>query len=211
MQNLDFEILTTGKPVMDTRSVIRGCVEKNIKCQKLLYEKYYRYAFKIAFRYIYRYDCVADVVNDGFVKVFKNIGSFLCTNERDEERRLLGWIKRIIVNTAIDELRRTRQVTKSSQDENIFWEEPRSSNSADALILYKELICHVKKLPASYRIVFNMFVIDGFSHQEIATHLGISIGASKSNLSRARAILKGILTEERVAQTTSHSWKYIAN
>lgn len=77
------------------------------------------------------------------------------------------------------------------------WEIPDRSQGADELLLYKDLISYVKRLPPMYRIVFNMYVIDGCNHFEIANTLGISIGTSKSNLSRARAILRDILKEKK--------------
>jgi RNA polymerase sigma-70 factor (ECF subfamily) len=76
------------------------------------------------------------------------------------------------------------------------WEETSTYDNADALLLYKELISHVKSLPPSYGAVFNMYVIDGFSHQEIAKQLGISVGTSKSNLFKAKAYLQNILKKD---------------
>jgi RNA polymerase sigma-70 factor (ECF subfamily) len=81
------------------------------------------------------------------------------------------------------------------------WEEADKSQKADQLLLYKELITYVKSLPPTYRIVFNMFVIDGCSHFEIADALGISIGTSKSNLSRARAFLQKLIKEKEEVNT----------
>ena len=76
------------------------------------------------------------------------------------------------------------------------WELQDRSQQADRIVLYKELICQVKKLPPSYRLAFNMYVIDGFSHQEIAEKLGISIGTSKSNLAKARIQLKKFIDKD---------------
>lgn len=166
------------------------------RCQKLLYERYYGYAFKIAFRYIYRYERVADVVNDGFVKLFRNIAQFVSPVEADTEPRLLGWIKRIVVNTAIDELRRNNLMPQIGGIPESAWEAAGSSANADNALLYKELICHVKSLPPSYGAVFNMYVIDGFSHQEIAEQLGISVGTSKSNLFKAKAFLQKLINKD---------------
>jgi RNA polymerase sigma-70 factor (ECF subfamily) len=134
---------------------------------------------RIAFRYIYRYDRVADVVNDGFVKLYRNIGQFVSSGESDAEPRLLGWIKKIVVNTAIDELRRNNLVPQIGGIPESAWEAPADSSSADNALLYQELICHVKSLPPLYGAVFNMYVIDDFTQQEIADQLGISVGTSK--------------------------------
>jgi RNA polymerase sigma-70 factor (ECF subfamily) len=178
--------------------IIKGCIANDAKCQRLLYEQYYGYAFKIAFRYIYNYERVADVVNDGFVKLFKNIASFTGTGESDIQPRLMGWIKKIVVNTAIDELRKNKLMLNISNIPEEMWSEPRDGNNSDDLVLYKELVCLIKKLPASCRAVFNMHVMDGFSHKEIAEHLNISVGTSKSNLSKARAWLQKAISKADV-------------
>lgn len=160
------------------------------RCQKLVYEKYYGYAFKIVFRYIYRYEKAADVVNDGFIKLFTRFDKFNYEETEDLEKILLGWIRKIMVNTAIDELRRKNMIPEIGGIPEYVWEEPDNGQSAEQKLYYKELIILVKELPPSYQVVFNMYVIDGFSHQEIADKLNISIGASKSNLAKARMHLK---------------------
>ncbi|WP_232538902.1 RNA polymerase sigma factor [Chitinophaga tropicalis] len=160
------------------------------RCQKLIYERYYGYAFKIVFRYIYRYENAVDVVNDGFVKVFMRFDKFSYEESEDIEKILMGWIRKIMVNTAIDELRRRNMIPEIGGIPEEVWEVPDVGQSAEQKIYYKELIVLIKELPPSYQIAFNMYVIDGFSHQEIADKLNISIGASKSNLAKARAYLR---------------------
>ena len=172
------------------QDIIKGCIQKSSRQQKQLYEQYYGYCLKIVFRYIYRYDKAVDVVNDGFVKVLHSFDKFHYTDVENLERILMGWMRRIMINTAIDALRKDNMMPEIGNiDENI-WVQEDSRQSADQAMLYKELINEIKKLPPSYRIVFNMYVIDGFTHQEIANHLGISVGTSKSNLFKARDILK---------------------
>jgi RNA polymerase sigma-70 factor (ECF subfamily) len=180
----------------DLHGIIKGCIGNDHKYQKVLYERYYGYAFKIAFRYIYRYDKVADVVNDGFVKVFRNFHAFICQSDGEVERCLMGWIKKIIVNTAIDELRKNNLMPEIGSMPEQVWNEGDNGQSADQLVLYKELMNHVKRLPPAYRAVFNMYVIDGFTHQEIAEHLGISVGTSKSNLFKAKAHLQKVINKD---------------
>jgi RNA polymerase sigma-70 factor (ECF subfamily) len=106
------------------------------------------------------------------------------------ERILMGWMRTIMINTAIDHLRKEELLPEiGAMDEDI-WQHEDKSQSSDQAVLYKELIQEVKKLPPSYRVVFNMYVIDGFTHQEIAEQLGISVGTSKSNLFKARTHLQ---------------------
>jgi len=174
--------------------LIRGCIERDCKSQKAFYENYYGFALKTVFRYIYRYDKATDVVNDSFVKIFNSLAKFHLTKERtDTEKILMGWMKRILINSAIDELRRQQSIPEIGELPEYIWEEYDRSHNADQLVLYKELISEVKRLPPSYRTVFNLFVIDGFSHNEIAGMLGISEGTSKSALAKAKGQLKRFL------------------
>lgn len=180
----------------DLQAIVDGCITNDQKCQKQLYEHYYGYALKIIFRYVYRYEKAIDVANDGFVKIFRNFSRFEYRNASDLEKILMGWMRRIMVNTAIDELRKNQLMPEIGDLPEYVWEQIDSSEKADKNILYKELIAQVKKLPPSYRAVFNMYVIDGFSHQEIADRLGVSVGTCKSNLSKARDHLKKFINKD---------------
>ena len=142
------------------------------------------------FRYVYRYDKATDVVNDGFVKVFRHIGRFVTDDYEHIEQRFMGWIKKIMINVAIDELRKNSMIAEIGGIPDHVWEVADKSFSPDQSLLYKELITLVKKLPPAYRAVFNMVVIDGLTHHEVADLLDISVGTSKSNLSRARVLLQ---------------------
>jgi len=168
-------------------------MQQNRRDQQYLYGKYYGYCLKTVFRYIYRYDRAVDVVNDGFVKIFRNFSKFEIRDAENLEMILMGWMRMIMINTAIDSLRKNHFLPEIGDlSEQIWMHEDRSGLSDNAL-LYKELIQEIKKLPPAYRTVFNMYVIDGFTHQEIADRLGISVGTSKSNLSKARVILQKII------------------
>jgi RNA polymerase sigma-70 factor (ECF subfamily) len=180
----------------ELHSIIKGCLTNDHKCQKKLYEHYFGYALKIVFRYIYRYEKAIDIVNDGFVKIFSSFKKFDCPEKEHLEKIWMGWMKRIMINTAIDELRRNNMMPEIGGLPDHIWELQDSGESADQKIFYKELICEVKKLPPSYRVAFNMYVIDGFSHQEIAEKLGISVGTSKSNLAKARMQLKKFINKD---------------
>lgn len=172
------------------RNIIDACVKDQAASQKALYERFYGYALKIVFRYIYRYDRAADVVNDGFVKVFRNMHRFTCDDQMNVEQRFMGWMKKIMINSAIDELRRNNMIAEIGGIPDHAWEVPDNGPMPDQSVLYKELITVIKQLPPSYRTVFNMVVLDGLTHHEVASVLGISVGTSKSNLSRARTLLQ---------------------
>ena len=170
--------------------ILTGCFNREHKYQKMLYKKYYGYALKMVFRYIYRYDKAVDVVNDGFIKFFTKIDQFKPGTEDDTAKMLMGYIKRIMINTAIDELRRGKMTPEIGGIPDHVWDIPDNSENAEQLILYKELIVLIKELAPQYRSVFNLYVIDGYNHMEIADLLNIPVGTSKSCLSRARTLLQ---------------------
>ncbi|HEU0112300.1 MAG TPA: RNA polymerase sigma factor [Flavisolibacter sp.] len=178
---------------MELLQTINGCIQNNPRDQKCLYERYYGYSLKIVFRYIYRYDKAVDVVNDGFVKIFRSFSRFEMKSNENIEMILMGWIRTIMVNTAIDQLRKNNFLPEIGDISETIWLHEDKSSRSDQVLLYKELVKEIKKLPPAYRTVFNMYVIDGFTHQEIANVLSISVGTSKSNLSKARAILQKII------------------
>ena len=109
---------------------------------------------------------------------------------------LAGWIKRIMINTSIDLLRKKMLLPEIGGIPDSVWDIKDKSASADQMTIYKDLILLVKKLPPAYRIVFNMQVIDGYTHIEIADTLGIPVNTSKSNLLRAKALMKKYLNEK---------------
>ena len=179
--------------------IIAGCLEKNHADQKALYERYYGYSLKIVFRYIYRYDRAVDTVNDGYVKIFNKLHTFHCEETSKMGFVMMGWIKTIMINTAIDRLRKDEFLPEIGLTSEGFWIEDRSQAS-DKALLYEDIIKEIKKLPPAYRAVFNMYVIDGFTHQEIAGQLGIAVGTSKSNLSKARGLLQSFIKKSEEAR-----------
>jgi len=182
---------------LELTNLIEGCVGNNEKCQKVFYEKYLGFVLKIVYRYVSSYESANEVSNDAFIKIFKSFVKFDYKNATNPEMLMMAWMRRIIVNTAIDYLR-VSQAQKRYQplaELNENHTEKVVVNS-DEKVLYKELIELVKKLSPSYKAVFNMYVIDGYTHQEISKALGISVGTSKSNLARARAILQNCLVKD---------------
>ena len=155
-----------------------------------MYERYYGFALKTVFRYIYRYDKAVDVTNDGFIKFFKKIDRFKPGSPEDLEKMLRAYIKKIMINTAIDELRRGKMTPEIGGIPDHVWEIPDRAANAEQMLLYKELIICIKEMAPQYRSVFNLYVIDGYNHLEIADMLNIPVGTSKSCLSRARALLQ---------------------
>ncbi len=184
-------------------TTLKGCINKEHKSQKKLYEHYYGFALKIVFRYIYRYETAVDITNNGFVNLLLNFDRFeFDKDELDVTKMLMAYIKRIMINGAIDQLRKEKMIPQIGGIPDYVWNSSDKSQDADQLLLYKEVVAVTKNLPAQYRIVFNMYVIDGFNHLEIAELLKIPVGTSKSCLSRAKILLKNSIKKENSVDGT---------
>lgn len=179
-------------------SLLSGCRKNDRNSQKELYYLLRGFAMKICYRYTNAMEECEEIVNEGFVKLFKNIHQFDETRQEDTLLSLKGWFKRILINTCIDHYRKT----SSSVNGHVLTHE--SETIADQgetgidKLSYKEIIEAIRLLSPAYRAVFNLFVIEGLSHEEISQTLGISVGASKSNLSKARDNLRKLLQNKNI-------------
>lgn len=178
--------------------IILGCKKKQPASEKLFYEKYYGFALKTVFRYIHRYDKAVDVANDSFVKFFQHIDRFNVGEVIDTEKMVMGYLKRILINSSIDSLRKDNMMPEIGGIPDYVWDIPENGQASSDKLLYKDIITMVKKLSPQYRSVFNLYVIDGYNHLEISEILKIPVGTSKSSLSRARTLLQEMIkkTEE---------------
>jgi len=173
--------------------LIKGCLQRDSSAQKRLYESYSSKMYGICYRYVKDSMDAEDILVTAFVKIFDKIGQF--KNEGSFE----GWIRRIVVNEALTHLRRNRSMYLETELEQAD-REPNYQNLSDHLEA-EDLLNMIEELPAGYRIVFNMYAIDGYSHKEIADHLDISENTSKSQLSRARVHLQKLLLERETIGT----------
>lgn len=148
----------------------------------------------VCMRYAHNDDDAMEIANDGFMKVFKELPSFQARYE-DVEASLKGWMKKIMVNTAIDHFRKNQKhKSKVSIEDNLYQLADQAETSIDKLS-YEEIYKVVQQLSPVYRTVFNLYVIDGFKHEEIAKHLNISVGTSKSNLAKAKVNIQKMIYE----------------
>jgi RNA polymerase sigma factor (sigma-70 family) len=174
-------------------ALLNGCRKNDRNSQKELYYLLRGFAMKICYRYTNLQEESEEIMNEGFVKLFKNIHQFDETRQDNTLLSLKGWFKRILVNTCIDHYRKTN----SSINGHVLSHESETiadhSESGLDILAYKEIIEAIRLLSPGYRAVFNLFVIEGLSHEEISKKLGISVGASKSNLSKARDNLRKLL------------------
>ncbi|MBI3234114.1 MAG: RNA polymerase sigma factor [Bacteroidetes bacterium] len=166
----------------DLNSIINACISNDAQAQKLLIKQYYGYSKSICLRYSSIVEDAEEIINDGFLKVFSNLKQYQHTQS------FKGWIRRIMINTAIDYYRKNQ---KYQFHEDVSEMEIVDINEGVlSKISANEILKLIQQLPNSYRMVFTLFVIDGYSHKEIGDMLGIREGTSKSNLRDARAKLQ---------------------
>ncbi|MDR6803066.1 RNA polymerase sigma-70 factor (ECF subfamily) [Dyadobacter sp. BE34] len=169
------------------QELLDGCLQKNRRSQELLYKQFYGYAMSICLRYTRSREEAKEILNDGFLKVFTKLESF------DASRPFKTWLSRIMINTALDHYR--QEVRRDVFDDVEVAEQVSVDETVISKLSHEELIGLIQRLTPAYRLVFSLSVIDGYTHEEIAEQLNISVGASKSNLSRAREKLRDMLSK----------------
>ncbi len=171
-------------------AIIQGCRSGDRRSQELLYKQFYGYAMGVCMRYTRTRDEAVEVLNDGFMKVFNN------ADKIDISQSFKNWLRRIMVNTALDYYRSQHKHYYHEDIETAYQVGQQENVTSD--IGHEDLIKMIKNLSPAYRTVFNLYVIDGFTHEEISQQLGISVGTSKSNLARARINLREMLAQRDV-------------
>ncbi|MBA2248641.1 MAG: sigma-70 family RNA polymerase sigma factor [Chitinophagaceae bacterium] len=157
-----------------------------------MYDSFFAYGMSICARYSKREEEALEIFNDSFLKIFKEINRFK-PSYSDELSSFKGWIRKIIIYTAIDHNRKYNKHNFTTELEKSVVYLPVEEEDAFGMISYDEIIRAIRELSPAYRAVINLFIIDGFSHEEIAKHLQIAVGTSKSNLSKARLQLQKLL------------------
>ncbi len=168
--------------VLTDAELLQLCISGERKYQEMLYNKYASKMFAICLGYINDRDAAKDVLQEGFIKVFSSLKQF------KGEGSLEGWIRRIIVHTAVDHYRiliRDQRNVNIDEMKTVPFEFPVPDK-----ILEKELLDLIHKLPEGARVIFNLFVVEGYNHNEIAEMLKITKGTSKSQVSRAKGLLQ---------------------
>ncbi len=168
---------------MEDLTLVNECAKGNSKAQRALFDKFAPKMLAVCQRYLRNNQEAEDVLQDGFVKVFQKIVDFKM------EGSLEGWIRRIIVNTALDTIRKNKKLLDDVQVEEVQYKVSFTDHQFDGMDL-AQLMKLIDDMPDGYRVVFNMFAIEGYSHKEIADTLGVTENTSKSQYSRARAFLR---------------------
>ena len=177
--------------------VLTGCKQNERVAQKELYSNYYGYAMSIALRYASNHDNAVEMVNDAFLKVFKDLKKFEPRND-NFAASFTAWFKRVVMNACIDHFRKyhKKETMANLEIEKIPISDQRQNG--EGILTYKEILKCIQQLSPAYRTVFNLNIIEGFSHAEIADKLNISTGSSKSNLFKARQNLQTLFKNRNV-------------
>ncbi len=188
----------SADPVPETHAaLIDGCLQGDRRSQQRVYELFYGKMMAVCLRYTKNTDQAKDILQDGFIKLFQSMGQF------NRNGSFEGWIRRIMVNTAIDHFRRSKHAylllgtdrsieDVGDEDDDLYQEEVDLEGPEYRAA---DVINAMQKLTPAYRTVFNLYVFEELTHKEIALKLGINEGTSKSNLAKAKLKLKKLLTK----------------
>jgi RNA polymerase sigma factor (sigma-70 family) len=171
---------------------VGACALNKRESQKVIYNSFYGYAMAICDRYTSNQEDAVEILNDGFLKIFKEIHHYQPAYA-DVVSSFKGWLRKIMVYTAIDHFRKNQKHKIVTGLDNVVYQVEAVNEDAIDKLSHEEIIRAIQELSPGYRTVFNLFIIDGLSHEEVANKLGISTGTSKSNLSKARRQLQKIL------------------
>ena len=177
-------------------SCIEGCKHNKRVYQNQMYVAFYDYAMSICFKYANDKDDAVEIINDGFLKIFREIYNYKPLSE-DLAFGFTSWLRRIMINTSIDHYRKNKHnnIFKDlgEEQENTT---PAAEQDVLANLSYNELMKVIQELSPAYRMVFNLYAVEGMTHKEVGEHLNISEGTSKSNFAKARAFLQNKLLQK---------------
>lgn len=173
---------------MDDSILVKKCLEGDQKAQRALFDRFASKMLGVCMRYTKNTEHAEDVLQEGFVKIFTKLDYY------KGDGSLEGWVRRIMVNTALDQIRKNIKYQDDKSMDDVDYKLELNAHILEGL-QERDLLKVISELPDGYKVVFNMFAIEGYSHKEIAEHLNISENTSKSQYSRARAYLKNKLEE----------------
>ena len=176
---------------MTEEAILQGCLQNNAAAQKALYEKYSSKMLVVCYRYAHNREDAEDMLQEGLIKVFSQIHTF------ENRGALEGWIRRIIVHTCINILKKNKRFNESVDLIHASSLQVREE-SIPSIIQAKEVVECIRMLPIGYRTVLNLYAIEGFSHKEIAGMLDIEESTSRSQYTRAKSMLEDVLIRKKI-------------
>jgi RNA polymerase sigma factor (sigma-70 family) len=176
---------------MTEEAILQGCLKNNAAAQKELYYKYSSKMLAVCYRYAQNREDAEDMLQEGFIKVFSQIHTF------ENRGALEGWIRRIMVHTCINILKKNKRFNESVDIIHATGVQVREE-SIPSIIQAKEVVDCIRLLPVGYKTVLNLYAIEGFSHKEISTMLDIEESTSRSQYTRAKAMLEDMLIRKKI-------------
>ena len=173
---------------MNEEILVKKCIEGDNRAQKKLFDLFAPKLFGVCLRYMKDHDLAQDTLQDGFVKIFTKLSDY------NGKGSFEGWMRRITVNTCLDQLRKDQKLKVNTPIDDVSFL-VKDNHWIEEELTAKDLLKLVESLPDGYRVVFNMFAIEGYSHKEIAERLNVSENTSKSQFSRAKSHLRKKLIE----------------
>lgn len=188
---------------MNDQELIQGCLHKNLTAQRELYDRYSPKMLAVCHRYAINREDAEDMLQEGFVKIFLQIGSY------EGRGSFEGWIRRIIVHTCINHLKRNKKFNEHV-DLAYAGDLMIREDNIPAILQAKQIVECIRMLPLGYRTVLNLFAIEGYAHKEIAQMLEIEESTSRSQYTRAKSMLEEILNKKNILQPSKEKVKWIS-
>jgi RNA polymerase sigma-70 factor (ECF subfamily) len=176
---------------MTEEALLEGCIKNNAVAQRALYERFSHKMFAVCYRYAHNREDAEDMLQEGFIKVFTQIQKF------ENRGSLEGWIRRIMIHTCINILKKNKRFNESVDLIHAGSLQVRE-DSIPSIVQAKEVVECIRMLPLGYRTVLNLYAIEGFSHKEISTMLDVEESTSRSQYTRAKSMLEDILLKKNI-------------
>ena len=182
---------------MELKLIINECKQQRLTAQKCLFDEFATQMFLLCMRYLKTTNIAEEVMMNGFVQVYKSLSKFNYVDDKSS----IAWIKKIMVNECLQELRKSQRFLTIATDDAT---EKAIDNNVFEKMSVEEIYKLITQLPMGYRTVFNLFEIEGYTHKEIASILNISEGTSKSQLNRAKKMLQDVITQTNQLYATKN-------
>lgn len=190
-------LIKKGILKIEEKQLIQSCLRGDIKAQKALYHQFAPKMMSVCIRYAKDRSEAQDMLQEGFFKVFTDLHQY------SGKGNLGGWIRKVVVHAALRYIRKHKKNWQFKEDEQVMSQLPDNETDILGHLAMQDLVSLIQGLPVGYQMVFNMFVIEGFSHQEIAELLGISVGTSKSQLYKAKLTLRKAINHQLIKSKVS--------
>ena len=189
--------------IMTEEAILKGCLKKEAAAQRELYNRYSPKMLAVCYRFAHNREDAEDMLQEGFIKVFSQVHTF------ESRGAFEGWIRRIIVHTCINILKKNKKFNESVDIIHATGVQVREE-SVPSIIQAKQVVECIRLLPIGYRTVLNLYALEGYNHREIAGMLDIEESTSRSQYTRAKAMLEEILISKKILQKPKQNTEWIA-